>query len=489
MLSILCPHCGAKLTVQRQSQGQAVTCLGCAQKFAVPVVDAIERNTEVNTEQPVIVAAKSPVVRRRRRSVGNRMISLLLHLSITGTTVYAGYYLLRQHRADSRQPPTSVASRSAPAPPVINKLDEPASVALTPPSVETIDSLVTQPDEAAAEPTPVVSPFESAPQTVTLPSTESQAPIPLVVGAAGASFNFHSNSPELACEAGNLLWKNLDSTVSNKIAVIKPDGDDLEFRWLSSVPAAAETAVRNAIVRLQLGEYQHVLCLREPDAVTGIQIDLAKSPQRIFSKFAHLPQPTDICLELLNLDKLPPATVDGVDLTQLRYQEQSTLRYLEAPGTVTQVRLSKRGKVAVVELENRYSLPSGDEHPMTIVRGNSKLKELTAIYETMQAAEKAIGSLRDQLKRLQREAKAVPRSRATATAKAIQLQRLRQSISATQQKIGYAERLISQKQAIVADYQAIQQVAKLAQQLHETRLAYRFFTVVDGHQVDLLIAN
>jgi hypothetical protein len=48
--------------------------------------------------------------------------------------------------------------------------------------------------------------------------------------------------------------------------------------------------------------------------------------------------------------------------------------------------------------------------------------------------------------------------------------------------------LLKQQDAIAADHQAIQQIAKLAQQLHETKLAYRFYTVVDGHEVDVLIA-
>lgn len=59
-------------------------------------------------------------------------------------------------------------------------------------------------------------------------------------------------------------------------------------------------------------------------------------------------------------------------------------------------------------------LPSGDEQPMSISRGNNKLNELDARYQEVFAAETAVSDLRVWLKKLQQEAKAVPRSRATA---------------------------------------------------------------------------
>ena len=78
---------------------------------------------------------------------------------------------------------------------------------------------------------------------------------------------------------------------------------------------------------------------------------------------------------------------------------------------------------------------------------------------------------------------------ATATAKSARLRELQNGVVATQRKIQYAEQLIQQQEAIAADHEAIQQIAQLAQQLHETELAYRFYTVVDGHEVDVLVAQ
>ena len=219
------------------------------------------------------------------------------------------------------------------------------------------------------------------------------------------------------------------------------------------------------------------------------EFDLGKSKQRIVGKIAHLVPSEQVCFELTNLEQLPPCIVEGTEPTGMRIPDQTTLEYLEAAGAATRLTMTQRGKVAVVEIESRYALPSGDEQPLSIGQGNKKFKALDALYQETLAAESAIGDLRKRLKDLEKQAKAVPRSRATAFAKAQQIQQLQAKAAVVQQKIAYAERLISQKAAVAADLQAIQKVAALAQQLHESKLSYRFYTVVDGHEVDLLIAK
>ncbi len=491
MLSILCPHCREKLTLEERWQGKTISCLNCGQQLAVPVVDQSEEPV-APPDSPVIVttATTSTTQRRRQRAAGNRIVSATLHLSISLAAVYAGYYLVTHRPAANEEPATEIAELPK---------QRPIGERTRPVDLQRRDNV--EPDlpierdeqpalelEAEIAPAPT-SPFVDVPALVSLPPVEQTDEVALVEGLAQPVVQLASNSPDLALKDQRVLWQSDDGDDDAVIAALSVVDGNLSFRWSAAVDSAAETALRNSIVHLRENDFQHVIALRTADGGTPLNIDLNENRQKIVGKFSHLAPPGQVSFRLLNLDELPPCIVEGVEPEQLQPGGQTTLEYLEAPGAATRLTMSKRGNVTIVEIESRYALPSGDEQPLSIARGNKKVKELAALYQETLAAEAAIDDLRSRLKELERDAKAVPRSRATAFAKAQQLQQLQAEILTVRQSITYAEQLIAAKKVVAADQEALRQVAAVAQQLHKARLSYCFFTVVDGHQIDLLVAR
>lgn len=488
MLSILCPHCREKLTIEEQWQGRTINCLSCGQQLAVPLANKPAVAT-TQPESPLVVSAPKTSIanRRRQRPLANRLISVGLHLSITLGAVYAGYYLISHRPKRPPQPATEIVELPKQAPATKSK---PKQVRVLPsePELPNDPNEIVETDPAEAIVEPPTSPFIETPGVVSLPAVDLIEAVTLIEGLSNPQLQLVSNTPSLSMQSAKVRWKD-DSDGSETIATMSIDEGALNFRWSDSVPATAEAALRNSIIRLEEDDFQHMLSLRTAETLAPLKIDLGKTQQKIVGKFAHLTAPGQVYFELLSMDDLPAHTVDGAEPDELQIQNQTTLEYLEAPGAATRLKMTKRGKVAIVEIESRYVLPSGEEQPMSIAQGNKKLKQLDALHKETLVAETAIKGLRDRLKDLQRDAKAVPRSRATVLAKSQQLQRLQAEAVTVRQQIAYAERLITQKQVVAADQQAIQKIALLAQQLHDSRLSYRFFTVVDGHQVDLLIAR
>lgn len=492
MLSILCPHCRQKLMVEVQLQGTTISCHSCGQQLAVPLA---KKQSPQESPPVASLSVTTPVTsvthRRRKPAIGNRIISMTLHLSISLAAVYAGYYLVTHRPTRESEPEAEIADLTLEAPAVIKNPravqrlnDEETNVE---PLAEPEEFELSEPQ--AALPEEPKSPFLETPTLAELPSAKQTTELALVTGLHSSRVHLLSNSPHLALRDGEIFWQSKELGTSEPIARLSLDEGNLNFRWLDAVEPEAEAALRNSLVRLEENEFAHQLRLRSAEETAPHEFDLGKSKQRVVGKFAHLVPTEHVFFELLNLEQLPACTVEGTEPTQLRISDQTTLEYLEAPGAATRLTMTKRGKVTVVEIESRYALPSGDEQPMSIGQGNKKFKALDALYQETLAAEAAIDDLRDRLKELEKQDKAVSRSRATAFAKAQQRQQLQSEAIGVQQKIGYAERLLSQKAAVAADLQALQKIAALAQQLHESKLSYRFYTLVDGHKLDLLIAR
>ncbi len=490
MLSILCPHCREKLTLEERWQGKTIKCLSCGKQLAVPVANKSDEPVAPPQSPVVVTTAKSSTMhRRRQRAAGNRIISVILHLSISLAAVYAGYYLITNRPVGNEEPAAEIAKlpnqrhatdKSAPVELRREKADFEVPIErIEPPVLEPVGDIVEKP----------TSPFANVPTLVSLPAVHQTEDVPLIEGLRQPEVKLVSNSPDLALKGHHVHWQPDEGGDATNIATISLIEGSLSFRWSTAVDAEAETELRNSIVCLHENDLQHVLRLRGADSTSPLKIDLGESQQKIVGKFTHLAPAERVCFRLLNLDELPPCTVAGVAPEQLQIGDQTTLEYLEAPGAATRLTMYKRGNVTIVDIESRYALPSGDEQPLSIAQGNKKINELDALYQETLAAEAAIDGLRDRLKEVERNAKAVPRSRATALAKAQQLQRLQADALAVRKRIAYAERLIANKETIAADQQALKKVATVAQQLHEARLCYCFFIVVDGHQVDLLVAR
>ncbi|MGI9427869.1 MAG: hypothetical protein ACR2NM_04380, partial [Bythopirellula sp.] len=332
--------------------------------------------------------------------------------------------------------------------------------------------------------------FEDEPSTVDLPGSDDLKIVTLTKNLQATDrVQFFSTMAALAHLDNNLVWQVDSSNESTAVAELAVREGDLVFRWLASVPHAAESAIRNSIVRIESGEFQHVVALRHPETAKPLEIDLHEPLQRITSKCEFLPAVADVYFALSGVADLPAASIQGADLSRMQIRDQTTLEYSDAKGAATRLTVKKRGNLIAVEVESRFLLPSGEKQSMTIERGNKRLNELVALHQEAQDAAEILTNLRSQLISLQSEARTVARARAAPTAKSARLGELQNSILATQRQIQYAEQLLKQKEAIAADHRAIQQIAKLAQQLHETKLAYRFYNVVDGHEVDVLVAQ
>lgn len=476
MLSILCPHCQTKLTVEEQWRGKTINCLSCGKKLAV-AEQASAANVVPAEPALTISTSASPGARQRKKAIGNRIISTLLHLSITAATIYAGYYLISGRQAAK---PQKVATPKTETP----KSTRPKVVRVSPKRVEpkraasAIEVAVSTPKEVIV---PTVSPFLDAPLQATLPSSGETGIVTLIDGLDGAEFRLMSNSSELTHSDRKIFWRSENDAAPSTVAGLALIEGSLKFRWMAPVPAAAETAIRNSIVRLSSDEHQHVLALRTAESLAPLQIDLKKAEQKLVSKCDFLPATDDICFELTGIDQLPDCTCEGDELARLQVRGQTTLQYLAATGAATRLTMRKRGKVVVVEIENGFALPSGDEQPMSITSGTNKLNDLEAASADISAAEAALPGLRSQLKTLQ--------SKGKKALNTLQRQQLQTTLLTTQQRISYGERLVSQKLAVTADINAIKQVAEVAKQLHETEVPYRFYTVVDGHEVNLLLAK
>lgn len=487
MLSILCPHCRAKLAIERELQGTTITCQSCSQPLAVPKIDDRPQVVEPSAPSLVVSTPRSSSNRRRKPALGNRLINVALHLSITAGAVYAGYYLVTHQRM--KAPPEQAKLLQDEPTTAIRKPQPKKRRSPIPSEIPTITTSLVEPEPTEVVEETVSSPFETLAKQATLPPVEETQSVILLNDVDDPKIELLSTSSALSLVDDEVDWQANTAEESHSIAAMSIVDSALKFRWMNSVPDEAEASLRNSIVLLSEGDYQHHLVLRKAEFTSPEEIDLSKPQQRIVGRFAYLVPPEDVCFELLNLDELPAATVEGADPVHLKINDQTILEFIEADGTATRFTMKKRGKVAVVEIESRYALPSGYKQPMSIARGNSKLKELSALHRETLAAEAAIDGLRDRIKELEKDAKAVPRSRATVVVKAQRMQSLRAEAAAVQQKIAYAEQLISQKLTTEADLLAIQKVAQVAQQLHESRIAYRFFTVVDGHQIDLLVAR
>ena len=548
MPRVLCPHCHTQLTIDEQWRGRVINCIDCGRQLAIaasapgsaapPSDRATPPNnratrpsgttaplgepatqTRATADQASVVISPRPSGSnsRRKRPVGNRLISAAMHLSISAATIYLGYYLISQ-RAQRKATRPQAASHQATAPSAIAPTEPPvasaqprqpdrtatrqppprvASDADSPTNRVRVDEPSADSEIVAAEP----SANRATASRVRLPAIDSPATATLASDLdpgtpAEAAIQFYSSAPALSYAAGRIRWGEAGHAAQD-IAELEMAGGELQFRW--AIPSRDEPdldeldlseldgAVRNSVVLVDLGQRQRAIRLRHPTPASRAVIDLSRSRQTILGKCDYLPAAEDVYFELLGIDALPAHTAEGDDPARLPSAGEMVLRYVEAPAE-TRITLTKRGRVAALEFETRYFLPSGSEQPMSIGSGNKNLKALESLTQEIAAAQVALPGLRTYLSDLEREGRGVSGLRATATAKAVRLQQLQQEAASTRQRIRYAESLATQRASAEADFAAIQQVAKLAQQLHKTELSYRFFTVVEGYEVDLLLA-
>jgi hypothetical protein len=311
---------------------------------------------------------------------------------------------------------------------------------------------------------------------------------------ADAHLTLISQHPSLSLVDDVLHWHSEEGHQIAVAGIAIRDGE-VQFRWLGDVPQEAETALRNSLIKLDHQGREHVFALREPVQLAAPVFDLTKPAQRIICKVEHSPEPTDVWVDLTSVHQFPPHRHEGKKLLGMRMGDSAMLWWTGAAAAGTKLALVRIGNVAVLKLDSRYKLPSGDEEPMSIPRGNRKLKQLNDLLRDAHSARNAIGELRSYRSRLLGETQ-----RSTgATVNGVWVENpvlvARKAaalgeLAATDKQIKRAEDLIAREPTIERELRELERVSEVARSLHgRTIISYRFFTVVDDYEVDLVVAE
>ena len=482
MAAVDCPSCNKKLAVGNDIVSGKVKCGQCGATFLV--AQCFEHSIDEQSLPPISIDTSpvSPPKSRRFRAI----VSFLIHITITGVTIYLGYQIIHQRRfaepepkvvreepVQTRHVPQTIRERPAP---IVQPIDKP--VAPLPPIV-------------ARAPDP--PPFQNLPDRISLPSSTNARQFSLFGIGSDAEVLLISQHPSLTLVDNVFYWQQQDG---NRVAVaeLAIRLKEVLFRWQESVPVEAETVLRNSLIKLSHEPHEHVVSLREPVVLDAPLFDLKKSVQSINCKIEYAPEPGQIWLDLAE-SHLPHHRIEGTELKKIRIGEEALLWWNGADAAATKVQLVKRGNIAALKLDSRYKLPSGDEEPMSVPRGNRNLKDLNDVLDSAIAAKNTIRGLRSYLSRLMSEARQPTGGYVNGIwienpVLAARKASLLIEISATENRISQAENLIARKPAIEKELRELQNVAVVARSLHESvRIAYRFYTVVGGHDVNLVIAD
>lgn len=486
MVSILCPHCGTKQSVNESQRGAIFCCVDCGKEMTLAIQPTAVAVADVSSELAIDTKSVS-LAPRRRRQRARQVIRWTLHLAIFAATIYAGSYLLNR---PSSPPPASQAAGKDPTttpqhrqPLRSSPTDEPAQADEPLPPRGPV-RVYSAPPEAA--PSDVTSPFQDWPQQLELPSLEDDSIVVLADPMESVDYTLVSIDPALQQRGQHVVWWNGKSARTERVAGLAVVDGVLKFRWLPPVSGVAEVAMRTAMLQFTSAGHEHRLCLRQPQLVEPLQIDLKKTVQHITCRCTALPAAEAIHFELLTATTVPTFSLLSAEGRRLRIREECLLRYTGSGGVITRLLSKRHGSAIAVEVENRFKLPSGDEQPLTLAAGEAKLRELTALRDKLATTEKSIGGLRGELKNQQAAANRLAQKPNKTTKDVNQLAVLGQRIAGLNQQVGFAERLLAQKSAINDDYHALEAIGRLAKQLQGKLVQYRYFVVVAGHDIDLV---
>jgi hypothetical protein len=490
MFSFVCPNCNARLSLDDDARGRAVICGVCAKSVYIAATDA--QAAQPADSEPAPVAPALNVIerplRRRKKSPLATAVNICVHLAISATAVYA-VYLLWARASSSETNTKTVVNRVEPGrsqPPIVRKKPQP----------RIIESRPEDPKPAIAAPAepepPPESPLNLLPAVIDLPAANDDNVAILCEAPSETEVDLLSNDENLHFLADKVQLQG------KTVAGLRLNEGLLEFRWTSPSPEA-EAAVRNAILRLSDRIAERYMALRSPLIIAAPKLEL-KAPLRINGKCDAPPPSADVrfAFEL----PLPIKSQEGADAAAMQNRDEAVLRYNSPVDVATRVRVRAAANVLAAEFETQYVLPSGDVEPLSISKGNRKLRELENLEAAAQDAHASIERLKSYQSRLgiqlQRamnintmvhSAAGSFENPALAAQKAAAIARIRDEIIATERNIARAQQLIDDHPAISRDLAAIKSVAEFAQSLKATPVPYTFYTMVAGQRVDLIIAE
>jgi uncharacterized Zn finger protein (UPF0148 family) len=499
MLAFKCPACRTTVHLPDSARGGRVVCGHCGESVYVADSNAPSASRDQATPAPTplkpLVIEPTSYQRRRRRSSPWKVLP---HFIIAGVTFFFAYKMyvatvnrrpLEQVRADNveprvvrppvvKPPRTRHSTPKAEAPIVVE-----APVAPNP----------VEPERTAA-PEPELPAFVGLPASVTLPPVADDQLFIVATVSRDCSLSLASNAKGLRLEERKVLWG--DQTVAG----LRVDGDEVQFKWAKVVPGEAEAAVRNSLLRLKSGDESHRISMRAPVSGEPLLLDMKSPTHRIVAKCDALPPPDEIRLELSLVGQVPVKKVDGPALTALKPQDETVVSYDFTGDAATKVTVRRSGDSYAALLATQYVLPSGDIESLSIARGTRKLKELEKLQADAADAIAALPGLRNYRSELESRLRAAHsmstgsrlqgvgyvENPVAAGQKATLIRTLQGELAATERELGRATQLAEDKPAIDLDLQAMRHVEELAKSIHEAPVPYRFYTVVDGQEIDLI---
>lgn len=344
-------------------------------------------------------------------------------------------------------------------------------------------------------PEPPTSPaFIDFPATVDLPSLAYGQMAVIATPGVDCKVELASNASDLTHEGDRIFWKG------DLVAGLRVAEGALQFRWMKDVPAEAETAIRNSIVRLTSDSDQRVLAFREPAFGEPLLLDLKDAKHRVNGKCDWAPDAEEIRFSLTLPDQLPVKSIDGPNVDSLRDRDESIVIYRFGGDAATKVTVKKAGGSLAATFASQYVLPSGDVEPLAIARATRVMNELVDLQTRAENARVALPKLRSYKGQLQ---VALSRVRNQSTGQGngrgayienpvaagqrfTGIAQIQNEIAATENNIVRATQLIENAPSVNRDVDGLREVESLARSIDKAPLAYRFYIVVDGHEVDLV---
>ncbi|MBA3481846.1 MAG: hypothetical protein H0T51_08535 [Pirellulales bacterium] len=338
-------------------------------------------------------------------------------------------------------------------------------------------------------PRPQAEPFKDFPRYVELPPTNDDA-ITGLTGSVDAKLELLSLDDALAFEDSRIIYNG------KTVAGLRIGDALVEFKWVKGAPSQSVAAVRNSVLKLTSADKTHHIALRSPVKAKAPVIELAQSSFRIYAKCDAPPHHSLVRFTFGLADQLPVKVLEG-KTEGMKSGDEVLLQYDTSGDAATKVSVRPAGVVLCADFATQYLLPSGDVEPLTISRGNRKLKQLNSLHSQAINAQQSIGELRSYYQSLESSLRRAQSSGGARDGYAplVQAQmsvaagNINREMVATNKQIIRAERLIEDKPSIEADLQEIREIADLAQSIKGTPIPYRFFMVVKGVEVDLVVAE
>jgi hypothetical protein len=420
-----------------------------------------------------------------------------MQFAISGVTLYLAYKMIAPRIAAQPVPPVVVQRHLPERKARPQRIEAPPKRRLVPQDVPLAPTAVPVQSEAPAPPA------LEFPKFVSLPSLSEDRVTPLVELPDGVfKLALLTNCSALRLDGNRLRFIAGDEAQGLTIAGLRIEQRRVEFRWTASAIEEAESELRNAVLVLTTGGQRHAMALRAPQVVEAPVLDLTKSVFRLASVTDHPPDPLHIRFDLKPAALWPTFLHDGDALLGMKIGNSAMLRYTIAEGAATEVRAVPSGNTMAVRLDTRYVLPSGDIEPLSISRGNRKRDRLLGLLDEAEAAPAELSDLRSVASRCQYEIRLAQNADTWTYVNGIHIQdtvrvaAVNQAISQASARLNaatsrgqYLEDLLANAPAIREDVRVLEKIVDLSKNLREQKLHYRFYTLVGGEQVDLVIAE